>query len=113
MPGMTGGSTHLFNPDEETVTVTINLDFLNLLNISRTFAFEPERLPGTAPKDAFLEPHGPVNRRFIHIRDHENAVVLRILNHGWNESFAIKFERLVKVLHEFIELPFLSFADNV
>src|SRR5690349_13235835 len=76
MPGVAGRFTYLVHFHEQAVSVAVDANFLDLLDVAGALAFEPERLARAAPKDAFLEAQRAAHRLFVHIGHHQDGAVL-------------------------------------
>ena len=90
LASMTGWSARV-NFDKQTVAVGINRDRLDLLSVSRSLAFVPERLtrpapePGVAGLDGFRQLVG------VHISEHQDLPAGGILNHHGHKPTIVKF----------------------
>ncbi len=88
---MTGRSC-LLDLDKEGVLVAVIQDVLDPLYVARGLALLPELLARSAPepRQAGLN-RSPQGFR-IHVSNHQDFVVLPVLNHGRNKTFFIEFE---------------------
>ena len=87
---MAGGAADLVHFDQQGISVTVKVDFLDLLHVATFFALAPQ-LIATAAEIADT----PRTERFlvgvgIHVRQHQHVVVFGILSNDRNQLTLFK-----------------------
>ena len=92
---VTGGAD-LLDLDEQSVTVAVEGDVLDGLDMSAGFSLHPEFLAGAAPEMGLAGGDGGFERGAVHPGHHQHPSSGLLLDNGGNEAGLIIFQLIVK-----------------
>ncbi len=88
----------LFYFDEERVLVAVIENVLDALYVSGGFSLLPEFAAGAAPEPGEPGLNRSPQRFGVHVGNHQDLVVLPVLNHGRDQALFVEFE-VIRDLH--------------
>jgi len=87
----------LMHSQKKCVSVTVKMDAMNSLEVTRFLAFHPELLPRTTPKVCFASLNRFLKRYLVHPPHHQNPTGGLFLNYSRNKAGGVKFQMIPKV----------------
>lgn len=90
-PGV-AGSTDLVDPDEESVTVAVQRDALDVLSVARGVALAPVLAATTRPEGHPPRRQCAMDCLVVHPADHEHLTAVVLLHHGAHETDGVALQ---------------------
>jgi hypothetical protein len=81
----------LYDPNEQTILLTVHENISNFLNITRLFSLAPDRISRTAVKVGIADSASQVEGFFIHESYHKHFTCSVVLDDSGYQTLAIKF----------------------
>jgi hypothetical protein len=93
------GDTLLIDHKQNRVSVTIETELAQQLNLPGRLAFSPEPAARPRPVTGPTFAQGRADRIAVHPRHHQNFAIIMLLGYGSNEAIGTKFDRRQRVLY--------------
>ncbi len=85
------GRTGLLHLDQKRILITVVQNILDALDVTRSLAFLPEFFTRSAPEPGEPRVDGSPERFGIHVGDHEDLMILPVLDNGGNQALVVVF----------------------
>lgn len=90
--------TYLFDLEQQRVSITVNLDVAQELNVTGSIAFAPVLLTAARPEGDPPLGEGACQSLIVHIADHEHTQRVKILDDRSKQPLSITFQTLGHII---------------
>ncbi len=90
--------TYLFDLEQQRVSITVNLDLTQELNMTGSIAFSPVLLTTARPEGDPSLGEGACQSLIVHIADHEHTQRVKILDDRGKQPLGVTFQPLGHII---------------